>query len=130
MAKEAEELAGQVARLRALRAAKRVTQQDVADAVEVSLRTVQTWEAEVRPADIADRNLKRLAAYYGVTPDFIEYGTGEPAASEVQIGPLELARLRRSLAELEDQVRLLRAETAERDAEVLRQIGQLRPPSR
>ena len=73
MAKEAEERAAQAERIRELRRIKRVPQPVVADAAGVSLRAYQDWEAG-RVGELDNENLKRLAAYHSVTPDFIEYG--------------------------------------------------------
>ena len=73
MAKDAEKLAAQAQRIGELRAAKRVTQPDVADAVGVTLRAYQAWEAG--DGGVGPQNIKKLAAYFGTTPDYIEYGT-------------------------------------------------------
>ena len=51
--------------LRELRARKNVTQQDVADAVGVSLPTYGAWEKDLSPAPIS--KVIKLAEYFGVT---------------------------------------------------------------
>lgn len=78
MAKEAEELEQQAKRISALREEKArqlgrsVPQPEVAEAVGVTLRAYQAWEAG--DIDPKREHLKGLADFHGVTTDFIEYG--------------------------------------------------------
>ena len=77
MAKEAEELAAQADRIRELRERRHLTQPEVADAVGVSLRGYQLWEAG--DSDPGPRNLKALAAFFEVSPEFISHGFERPS---------------------------------------------------
>ena len=54
-------------KIRALRAAKRVTQQTLADALGVGAQSVSKWETEVSVPDIT--LLPMLARYFGITMD-------------------------------------------------------------
>jgi transcriptional regulator with XRE-family HTH domain len=65
-------LGDQGGRIRQLRKHKRVSQETVAHAVEVTLRAYQAWERG--EGEIRRGNLERLAEFYGVTEDYIEYG--------------------------------------------------------
>lgn len=57
------------ATLKKLRRAKGMTQQEIADALDVSLRVYQTWEQGIR-TPVKD-NLTKLADYLGVTTDLL-----------------------------------------------------------
>jgi transcriptional regulator with XRE-family HTH domain len=71
----------------------------VAEAIGVSERAYQTWEAgEARPVY---RNLERLAAYYGVTEDFILTGRVGDGSS----GGFHEAQLTRIEAKLDELLR-------------------------
>ena len=78
MAQDAEKLSAQGSRIRQLRQAmrteegKRITQPVVADAVGVTPRAYQEWEAG--RGDIKPENAKALADYFGTTQEYIEYG--------------------------------------------------------
>ena len=78
MAKEAEDLAAQAARIRHLRESQHLTQPEVAEGAGVSLRGYQAWEAG--DSDPTPRNRKALAAFFGVTPDHIACGHERPRA--------------------------------------------------
>jgi transcriptional regulator with XRE-family HTH domain len=82
MAREAEQLAAQGARIKELREAlrtdegKRVTQPAVAEAVGVTPRAYQDWEAG--RGGMKSENTKALANYFDVTEEYIVYGNDEP----------------------------------------------------
>lgn len=138
MAKDAERLAEQAQRLRDLKRFARVTNRDIADATGVTERQVQRWTSESQPSDIESQNLKKLAAYLGTSPDYIEYGTDRKRAGIPKL--LEsldleakidlLVGLPDQISQLEEQVRLLRAELAAHDAEVLQRVEAARSPTR
>lgn len=74
MAKDAEKLAVQAERLRALKdQARGITFRKIADAVGVTERQAQRWFAG--HSDIEDENLEKLAEFLGTSADYIEYGT-------------------------------------------------------
>ena len=64
-------------RVRELRKARKITQQQLADALGVSLGTIQNWEAE--KTDMTGYSLAMLCDYFDVSPNQV-YGTGEPSA--------------------------------------------------
>lgn len=72
MAQDAEKLAEQGERLRELKKMARVTQRQISDAVGISERQVGRWLAGT--SDIDPQNLKKVAAFFCSTPDYIEYG--------------------------------------------------------
>lgn len=78
MAQDAEKLAEQGARIKALREqmrtdeGKKVTQPNVADAVGVSLRGYQNWEAG--DGGLRPENVMALAKFFDTTEEYIEYG--------------------------------------------------------
>lgn len=128
MAKDAERLAEQAARIKELRDERRLTQQPVADAVGVTLRAYQDWEAG--RGGINGENVKALAEFFDVTADYIEYGVDKRERGDTpDLSLSRLAGIEATLGELADQVRLLRAETAVRDAEVLKRIEEALPPT-
>jgi transcriptional regulator with XRE-family HTH domain len=104
MAKDAEKLAAQAERINKLRAAKRVTQPEVADAVGVSLRAYQAWESGA--SGLNPQNIKALAGYYGTTPDYIEYGDerNPPPGFTDEVARRELAA---QLDRIEDSINAL-----------------------
>lgn len=96
------------ARLRELRRGR--PQTAVADALEVSERAYQNWEAgDAKPSY---RNLQRLAEFYGVGEDYIL--TGAPGAPPPETPDLSLAgagesqldRIERRLEEIGEERRL------------------------
>jgi transcriptional regulator with XRE-family HTH domain len=89
MAKDAKRLAEQARRIAELRARKRVTQPDVAEAVGVTLRAYQAWEHG--DSDPKGSNVTALADYFGTTADFIEFGSEMPAKPVPDLMP-QLAR--------------------------------------
>jgi transcriptional regulator with XRE-family HTH domain len=116
MAKDAERLAAQAQRIGELRAAKRVTQPEVADAVNVTLRAYQAWEAG--DSDPKGPNIRALAKYFETTADYIEYGyTRERAPAPDLMDALPAS----PLVERLDRIELLVKEVLERlvAAEVL-----------
>lgn len=56
-------------RLKELRLQKKVTQQDVADAIGCSANNYSRYERGLREPD--NETLKRLSKYYGVSIDYI-----------------------------------------------------------
>lgn len=99
-------------RIKALREERHLTQPALAERIGVTLRAYQEWEAG---GGIRWMNAKRLASALCSTPDYVMSGpTPEPE-------PAELSQLDR----IEDELRLLRAESAARDAEVLARIEAL-----
>jgi transcriptional regulator with XRE-family HTH domain len=154
MAQDVEKLAAQAQRLKDLRAAKgrslgrRVTQEIAADAIGVTLRAYQAWEAG---GGIDPDNLKKAADFFETTPDFIEYGERQQAPMErngrspdllaaLTGVPERLAAIEERVAHvpellelvsgLDEQVRLLRADLAIRDAEELRRTEDIERPTR
>lgn len=63
-------------RVRELRKARKITQQQLAGALGVSLATIQNWEAE--KTDMTGYSLAMLCDYFDASPNQI-YGTGEPS---------------------------------------------------
>lgn len=95
------------ARIKLLREKHGYTQHRVAEKVGVETRTLQFWEAgSSRPGRT---NLVLLAGVYGVTPEWILNGEPEPSKLELVL----------------EEIRLLRAESAAREAEVLSRIEAL-----
>jgi orotate phosphoribosyltransferase len=68
-------------KIRSLRAAKRVTQQTLAEAIGVGAQSVSKWETEVSVPDIT--LLPMLARYFGITMDEL-FGYRPDALSEKQ----------------------------------------------
>lgn len=81
--KERQEEIG--ARLKELRGRK--PQPVVADAVNVTLRAYQAWEAG--DSGIAWDNLVKLAGYFGVSADYIEYGETGREGPSTQLDRIE-----------------------------------------
>lgn len=132
MAKDAEKLAAQGLRIKELRSFARVSQEAVARGINVTVRAYQRWEGGV--GDPEPENLKNLASYFGTSEDYIEYGvmkqptpdlmaSKEPGDVEERLRALEVV-----VSRLSELVQLLRAETATRDAEVLKRIDAALPP--
>ena len=67
-------------RLRDARRAKGLTQQQVADRLEVSRRAVSEWETGIRQPHVA---LPALSGLYGVSTTFLLYGV-EPSSVELR----------------------------------------------
>lgn len=110
-------------RIRRLREAKKKTQQQLADAVEVTYQSVQEWEREGGTAPSRKRQ-KAVADFLGVTVH--ELVTGEPAAG-IEIAPREeiLLHLYRGLFDLQ-QKRLISGLRALFDANQItrKELGQ------
>lgn len=103
------------ARVRAARRYVKLSQQNLADALGMGLTYVKNVENSKGLKDIEKRGLlERLVELTGMPEPFF-------TADE--------RPLLQRVSELEEEVRLLRAETAARDAEVLRRISALRPPN-
>lgn len=98
MAMEKERQLEVAERIRALRGPK--PQPVVADEVGVGLRAYQHWEAG---GGISWENLQRLAQVFGVSEDFLLYGSGEAKGPETQLDRMErqLGRIVDLLAEQE-----------------------------
>lgn len=98
-------LEGQGGRIKQLRRHKRISQEQAAQSVGVTLRAYQTWERG--EGEIRHDNLRRLAEFFEVSADYIEYGrnTGraesEVIAETLDIGAEILARLVRVEAKLD-----------------------------
>ena len=114
-------------RIAALRKAKgNPPQEIVAQRIGVANRSYQSWEAgDTKPSW---RNLEKLAKFYGVTEEWVLLG--DVAQTDSNQAVTQLDRIEAALTALEEQVRLMRAETAARDAEiaahgeeVLRRLG-------
>lgn len=110
MAKDAEKLVAQAERIKELRAAKRVTQPEAAEAVGVSLRAYQAWE--LADSGLNPQNIKALAGYFNTTPDYIEYGDERAAAPDL-MGELAAGELVAQLTRIEDALDDLKRELAE-----------------
>ncbi len=109
-------------RIKALREQLHITQPVIADRVGVTLRAYQEWEAG---GGIQWENAKRLGKVLGATPDYLM--SGDPLPTPDLTATLS-GDVGRKLSDLEEQVRLLRAELLARDAEVLKRIAELRLP--
>jgi transcriptional regulator with XRE-family HTH domain len=92
------------ARIKELRG--RIPQPVVADAVGVTLRAYQAWEAG--DSGIAWPNLVKLAKYFKVSADYLEYGESGRQGPSTQLDRIEAA-----LAELEDKLDVLLERTAQ-----------------
>lgn len=81
MAMELERRRDVASRIRELRHARRPrpTQQDLADAMGITLRAYQAWESGESTPEWA--NLAKLADFYAVEEDYILNGEEEPAVS-------------------------------------------------
>lgn len=115
MAKDAEDLAAQAERIRDLRESKHLTQPEVADAVGVSLRGYQLWEAA--DSDPGPRNLKALAEYHDVTADYIAFGCERPRGETPNLTDAlngdELSRLETSIKTQTERVDALELAVSE-----------------
>lgn len=121
MAAEQNEEAKRIGRLIAqLRQARGFSQQDLAGEISVGVSTVSRWERGLHEG--YGKNVLKLAKALKVAPALLR---PVPPDTETQLDRVEAA-----VSSLDEQVRLLRAETAERDAEVLRRIDEGRPPTR
>lgn len=129
MAREAEELAEQADRIKKLRALSRKSGEDVAGEIGVSYRTYQRWEGA--EGEISTDNLKKLAAYFGTTPDYIEYGvvergtTPNPFPSSSPDLAQQLAEIKELLVQAKEERAKARADAAARAAAALRRIDAL-----
>lgn len=56
-------------RLRELREKKGITLQELSDNIGVSVKMLEKWESP--NSDVRSNNIIKLAAYYGVTTDYI-----------------------------------------------------------
>ena len=116
MAKEAQDLAAQAHRIAELREEKgraegrRIPQWEVADAVDVRLRTYQLWEAG--NGDIKRENLNALAAYFGVTADYIEFGVERRERAPTPSLTRNSAQLDRIEDKLDQILAMLKEDTA------------------
>jgi transcriptional regulator with XRE-family HTH domain len=84
MAKALQDEESPAARLRELRGKK--TQPVIADAVDVSLRAYQEWEAG---GGISWAKLAKLAEYYGVSEEYILYGPEGSRPPQTQMDRME-----------------------------------------
>ena len=113
MARDAEKLAAQGDRIRELRKFARVSQEVAAGAVGVTLRGYQRWERG--EGEINVDNLRKLAAYYGTSEDYIEYGevergkTPDPFASNGVDIEAQLAELKELLVGIQITQQILLA---------------------
>lgn len=102
MAKDAAQAAAEADRIKELRERKRATQPEVADAIGISLRGYQAWEAGHSTPN--GQNLKALAEYHETTPDYIEYGEGRARGAAPDLfgshGAEEDVRVIRKLLEM------------------------------
>jgi len=62
-------------RLKLLRDIKGLSQQDFAQIFEKSLGTIQSWEQG--RINAPDKALKKIAEYFGISQEWLIYGTGE-----------------------------------------------------
>lgn len=110
------------ARLRAARAYMDVSQGGLAAALNkagASESTIKNWESGGKhPSPLVMWSLAPLLAKVSGLPEEFFWGEQEPTPLEDRFN------------QLDEQLRLLRAETAVRDAEVLKRIAELQPPSR
>lgn len=109
------------ARVRAARGYMNVSQEGLAAALNTagaSESTIKGWESGGKlPSPLVMQSLApRLAEASGLPEAFFWGDRDEPELED-------------RLSQLDEQLRLLRAETAARDAEVLKRIAELRPPS-
>jgi transcriptional regulator with XRE-family HTH domain len=116
-------MADYAARVRAARAYADLTQQELADALGVNVQTIKRRELAPRhelaqPPKKGER--RAIAGICGVPVEFMEAGFGGESRSE----------LNELVAGLDEQLRLLRGETAARDAEVLKRLDEGLPPNR
>lgn len=137
---DAQRLAAQGQRIRDLRALKRVSQQEAAVAIGVSIRAYASWE--LGTSGLHSDNLKTLSDYFETTPDYIEYGRNRgrhetpDISATLDIGAEILTRLIRLESKLNDlttdldQMRLTAAETVARDAEALARNEAAHQPTR
>ncbi|MDD3334136.1 MAG: helix-turn-helix transcriptional regulator [Eubacteriales bacterium] len=72
--------------LKELRTQRRLTQQEVADALNVSKNTVYSWESGIRKPTI--ELMPEIADYFHVTTDFL---FGREAAGKASIMPDDIA---------------------------------------
>lgn len=93
-------------RLRELRTAKHVSQQEAAQAIGITMKTLSTWENG--RGKIRWTNAKAAAAYYGCDPE--ELVSRENPAGEANVVPLPTSRA--------DAVALLRSDLADLKAAV------------
>lgn len=94
------ERAAITARVQAKRDESGLTQQEVADLMNVTVRTVQYWESQKRPIVQMDR-LDELARTIGTTKFWLLHGADLPGSAE---DAATLAEIVRRLGALEDQV--------------------------
>lgn len=121
MAEKRSEEARRIGQLIAeLRLALGMSQQDLANAVGVGVSTVSRWERGLHEGYAS--NVRQLAKVLKVSP-----GVLRPVDPDIET---QLDQVQRSVSSLEEQVRLLRGETAARDAEVLKRLDEGLPPTR
>lgn len=68
-------------KLRDLRKARKLTQQDIADRFKVTRGTVSNWEIERREPDL--KTLEKLAAFYNVSLDYFAVEKTEDQLVEI-----------------------------------------------
>lgn len=121
MATERNEEAKRIGRLIAeLRDARGWSQQDLAGKLGVGVSTVSRWERGLHRS--YPENVTKLARLLKVKPGLLR-----PVEPDVET---QLDRVERAVSQLDRQVRLLRGETAARDAEVLTRLDEGWPPIR
>jgi transcriptional regulator with XRE-family HTH domain len=111
--REIGERIAQARRELGVRERKDIRPVDVARALEVSGASVSDWEAG--KAAPGDENLRRLAAFLGVTPQFLRYGVRDTltiAGLEIDVATIE----RPSDAELAEWKRLVERLEAQKAA--------------
>jgi transcriptional regulator with XRE-family HTH domain len=96
------------------------SQQDLAAELEMHVSTVSRWE--VGKHEGYAKNVRKLAKALKVKPSVLR-----PTEPEFET---QLDRVAGQLSELDEQVRLMRAEIAARDAEVLKRLDEGLPPTR
>lgn len=104
-------------RLRALREAAHLSQETLAYEIGVSTKSVRTWEKGGR---IRWHNAKSLGVFFGEDPE--QLVSREFAAPATVNDPPEVPA---QLTELVEELRLLQAQLAARDAEVLARIEEV-----
>lgn len=123
------------ARLRDLRKAQNWSQEDAAHAVGVTSATWGRWErGRSSPYDFNWRKIEEAfkvdaGDVRGPSPTPLALGAASNGdhAAELEARLVSLAEL---VSGLDEQLRLLRVETAARDAEVLKRLGEGRTPTR
>lgn len=124
MASDAKRLREQGDRIERLRVEKqqledrKIVQETAAAEIGVSARQYRTWEGP--GAAIRFENLQKLAAYYGTTTNFIEYGEDtEIASQQAAAEPAEALDVARQFSEIREQLRQINAALVMLNANVL-----------